>query len=135
MRGLKKICLLLASALLGTGVSAQNNAYGIDDECFALFLRAEAIAGVVPDEEFNLINDSLLHTVLAMNDKKAQVLYYVERLKHIIASSPKGDDSRIRKAFEELKTISLSYGYRQYFYYAYELVQNYFLTTKGAARL
>ena len=110
--------------LTAVTVSAQNNAYDIDDECYALFQRAEALAGTVSDEQFNQVNDSLLHTALAKGDKKAQVLYYVERLKHITRS--KGDESLVLKAFEELKTISLSYGYKQYFYYAYELVQNYY---------
>ena len=133
MKGLKTIILLLLSAFSGISVSAQNNPYSIDDECYALFLRAEAAAGAVSDAEFNQINDSLLHTALSKNDRKAQVLYYVERLKHTIHSTPKGsgvDDSQIRKAFEELKTISLANGYRQYYYYAYELVQNYYYNNR-----
>ena len=125
MRRILKISLFLALFLSGVHVSAQNNAYGIDDECYALFLRAEAIAGSVTDNEFNLVNDSLLHTALAKNDRKAQVLYYVERLKNATRTTPK-DEARILKAFEELKTMALSNNYRQYFYYAYELVQNYY---------
>jgi signal transduction histidine kinase len=83
------------------------------------------MAGFVSDEKFNAVNDSLLHTALAKKDDKAQVLYYVERLKHLNRSLEK-DETRILKAFEELKTISLSHGYKQYFYYAYELVQNFY---------
>lgn len=124
MRGLYKISLLLLLVLPAVSASAQNNAYGIDDECYALFLRTESLAGTVTDEQFNQVNDSLLHTALAKSDEKAQVLYYVERLKHIIRS--KSDEERILKAFEELKTISISHGYKQYFYYAYELLQNYY---------
>ena len=124
MRGLYKICLLLLLVLPAVSASAQNNAYGIDDECYALFQRTESLAGTVTDEQFNQVNDSLLHTALAKSDEKAQVLYYVERLKHIIRS--KSDEDRILNAFEELKTISISHGYKQYFYYAYELLQNYY---------
>ena len=119
------LCLCLMTISWGSKAWAQNNAYGIDDECYALFQRAEVIGGTVSDEEFNLVNDSLLHTALAKRDNKAQVLYYVERLKHL-NRSPVKDEERILKAFEELKTISLSYGYKQYFYYGYELVQNYY---------
>ena len=119
------LCLCLMTISWGSKAWAQNNAYGIDDECYVLFQRAEVLGGTVSDEEFNLVNDSLLHTALAKRDNKAQVLYYVERLKHL-NRSPVKDEERILKAFEELKTISLSYGYKQYFYYGYELVQNYY---------
>ena len=119
------LCLCLMMISWGSKAWAQNNAYGIDDECYVLFQRAEVLGGTVSDEEFNLVNDSLLHTALAKRDNKAQVLYYVERLKHL-NRSPVKDEERILKAFEELKTISLSYGYKQYFYYGYELVQNYY---------
>ena len=119
------ICFLLAATSSAVKTEAQNNPYGIDDECFVLFQRAETMAGFVSDEKFNAVNDSLLHTALAKKDDKAQVLYYVERLKHLNRSLEK-DETRILKAFEELKTISLSHGYKQYFYYAYELVQNFY---------
>jgi signal transduction histidine kinase len=130
MRGLSKIILSLLLILPAATASAQNNAYGIDDECYALFQRAESLAGAVTDEQFNLVNDSLLHTAIAKADEKAQVLYYVERLKQAIRS--KADEDRILNAFEELKIQSLSHGYRQYFYYAYELVQNYYYNTGRA---
>ena len=119
------ICFLLTVLASAVKTQAQNNPYGIDDECFVLFQRAETMAGFVSDEKFNAVNDSLLHTALAKKDDKAQVLYYVERLKHLNRSLEK-DETRILKAFEELKTISLSHGYKQYFYYAYELVQNFY---------
>ena len=125
MKGLFRILLLLLAVSSAIKTSAQNNPYGIDDECYALFQRAETLGGAVSDEEFNRVNDSLLQTALAKGDKKAQVIYYVERLKHL-NRGPIKDENRILKAFEELKTISLSYGYRQYYYYAYELVQNYY---------
>jgi len=125
MKGLLRIILLLVMVLPASFTSAQNNPYGIDDECYVLFQRAETLAGFVSDEEFNLINDSLLHTALSKRDNKAQVLYYVERVKHLNRRSIAFEE-RLLKAFEELKTISLSYGYKQYFYYGYELVQNFY---------
>ena len=125
MKGLLRIILLLVMVLPASFTSAQNNPYGIDDECYVLFQRAETLAGFVSDEEFNLVNDSLLHTALSKRDNKAQVLYYVERVKHLNRRSIKYEE-RLLKAFEELKTISLSFGYKQYFYYGYELVQNFY---------
>ena len=119
------LCLLLMTFSSAIKTHAQNNPYGIDDECYVLFQRAETLAGFVSDEEFNLVNDSLLHTALAKRDTKAQVLYYVERVKHL-NRGPIQNEERLLKAFEELKTISLSYGYKQYFYYGYELVQNFY---------
>ena len=125
MKGLSRIILLLAAVSWTSFAWAQNNAYGIDDECYVLFLKAENLGGTVSDDEFNLVNDSLLHTALAKRDNKAQVLYYVERLKHI-NHGPIEYENRVLKAFEELKTISLTYGYKQYYYYGYELVQNFY---------
>ena len=125
MKGLLRIILLLVAVSSAIKTSAQNNPYGIDDECYALFQKAENLAGVVSDEEFNLVNDSLLQTALAKGDNKAEVIHYVERLKHL-KSGPFSNEERVLKAFEELKAIALSYGYRQYFYYAYELVQNFY---------
>ena len=125
MKGLLRIILLLVAFSSAVKTSAQNNPYGIDDECYALFQKAENLAGVVSDEEFNLVNDSLLQTALAKGDNKAQVISYVERLKHL-NRGPFSNEERVLKAFEELKAIALSYGYRQYFYYAYELTQNFY---------
>ena len=125
MKRLLRIILLLVAVSSAIKTSAQNNPYGIDDECYALFQKAENLAGVVSDEEFNLVNDSLLQTALAKGDNKAEVIHYVERLKHL-KSGPFSNEERVLKAFEELKAIALTYGYRQYFYYAYELVQNFY---------
>ena len=119
------LCLCLMMISWGSKAWAQNNSYGIDDECYALFQRVESLAGGVSDEEFNLVNDSLLQTALAKGDNKAQVIYYVEWLKHL-NRGPFSNEERVLKAFEDLKAIALSYGYRQYFYYAYELTQNFY---------
>lgn len=125
MKGLFGFFMALMLLLPAVDVSAQNNAYHIDDDCYALFIRIEALAGTVSDEQFNLVNDSLFYTALAKNDEKAKVLYYVERLKHL-TRSPIKDESRILKAFDELKSVSVSHGFKQYFYYAYDLLQNYY---------
>jgi signal transduction histidine kinase len=128
MKGLLRLSLFLAFSVSAISVSAQNNAYGIDDECYVLFLRAESVAGTTDEHLFSQINDSLLQIALAKNDSKAQVLHYVERLKHATRTTPK-DETRILTAFEELKTVALDKNYKQYFYYAYELVQNYYFNS------
>ena len=74
MKGLFRIILLLLAVSSAIKTSAQNNPYGIDDECYELFQRVESLAGGVSDEEFNLVNDSLLQTALAQGDNKAQVV-------------------------------------------------------------
>ena len=131
MRVLFSFFLSLLLLLPTLGTSAQNNAYQIDDDCYRLFQRIEALAGTVSDEQFNLVNDSLLQTALARHDEKAQVLFYVERLKHS-TRSPLKDENRILKDFEKLKTVSSSLGYKQYFYYAYDLLQTYYYNNEKA---
>ena len=71
MKGLFRIILLLVAVSSAVNMSAQNNSYGIDDECYALFQRAEGLACGVSDEEFNLGNVSSLQTALAKADNKA----------------------------------------------------------------
>ena len=131
MRGLLKYFLALTLLLPAVRPLAQNNAYQIDDDCYRLFQRTETLAGSVSDDQFNLVNDSLMQAALARNDKKAQVLFYVGRLKHF-SRSPIKDENIILKAFEDLKTMSVSLGYKQYFYYAYDLLQNYYYNSGKA---
>lgn len=123
---------LLALFLLlftGAGASAQNNAYELDDSCYVLFRKAELSLGT---PEFQEINEQLLTRALSIGDRKAETLYYVEKLKHLTRSA-KGMhqtddayDQRVNAAHEQLLNISRRYGYPQYFYYSYELVETYY---------
>lgn len=123
--------LLLTVALLFAcllPLASQNNAYGLDDECFHWFSESERLVG---KEGFDKANEKLLHAAISKGDTKAQTLYYVERLKNLtntyISKSVTGaDDARVDKAMEELKSVASRLGYSQYFYYAYELAQNYY---------
>ena len=124
---------LLFAALLP--LAAQNNPYEINDECFPFFQQAELMVG---KEGFNEANDALMRMAIAKGDTKAQTLYYVEQLKNLtrvitrerrqagnrdITPQEEGD---VLKAMEELKDIARQLGYPQYYYYSYDLVQNFY---------
>lgn len=128
---MRRTLLAIVITVLGGALTAaaQNNPYKIDDKCYEYFQRAELLAG---KEGFQEVNDSLLMTARTVGDKKAETLYYVERLKNATKLIPSNtittdaQDLEILYLQEELKDASDKNGYPQYFYYSYELVQNYF---------
>ena len=126
---MRKIALTVVSCLLCGILAAQNNPYELNDECFAYFKEAEVLAGQPGFEEANA---GLLRTALLHDDTKAQTLYYVERLRHAIKLVPtqvlstEEQDAEILARQQELKDVADKFGYPQYFYYSYELVQSYF---------
>ena len=108
-------------------LSGQNDMYRLDEECYAYFQKADALVG---KDGFKAVNDTLLRLALQKEDTKAQTLFYVERLCHYIALARKEqNDELVDRAFEELKEVSLRLGYRQYYYYGYSLVHNYYYNT------
>jgi len=125
--------ILLLFTFLSAG--AQNNPFDIDDECYTCFMEVELQVGT---PNFRDANEKLLHKALEKGDTKAQTLYYVERLKHqlrVLRSKQRGieaddidpkDDELALKSMKELLTIARKFDYPQYYYYAYDLVQNYF---------
>lgn len=126
---MRKWIVTLASILvLLVPAAAQNNPYELDDDCYALFRKAESLVGKVGSEkEFDEVTTELLSTAVAKGDTKAQTLYYVERLKQ--ATHPakgKEDDAKVVSAHEMLKDVARKLGHIQYYYYSYELVQNYY---------
>ena len=135
---LKRI-LILTGLLLATALSApaQNNPYELDDECYALFLQCEQLAGT---EGFPSVAESLLAKAKEKNDTKAEVLYYIEILKHETKLVPnqtlttEEQDEKVLGLHETAKQKADELGYTQYFYYSYELVQNYFFNHKKEAR-
>ena len=134
MKRLPLLVALLFACLLP--LASQNNPYELNDECFRWFSEADALVG---KEGFDKANEQLLRVAISNGDTKAQTLYYVGRLKNLTNSlykkqTTKADDERVLKAMEELKEISSRLGYRQYFYYAYELVQTYFYNHKKPLR-
>lgn len=125
----KLIASLFALSLALFQASGQNNAYELNDECYKYFREAELLVG---KEGFDEANSALLHSAITHGDTKAQTLYYVERLKHACKLVPsqvlstQEQDDRILQMQEELKNVADEFGYPQYYYYSYELVQNYF---------
>ena len=128
---MRKTLLAIVLTVLGGALTAaaQNNPYQIDDKCYEYFKRAEMLIG---QEGFKEANDSLLLAAKAAGDKKAETLYYVDRLRNAIRAVPNhtpttdAQDLEILNMQEELKAIADKNGYPQYFYYSYEIVQNYF---------
>lgn len=135
---LKRI-LILTGLLLATALSApaQNNPYELDDECYALFRQCEQLAGT---EGFPSVAEALLAKAKEKNDAKAEVLYYIEILKHETKLVPnqtlttEEQDEKVLGLHETAKQKADELGYTQYFYYSYELVQNYFFNHKKEAR-
>lgn len=133
MKRIFLIALLVACVVLP--VRAQNNPYGLDDDCYELFQQAELFVG---KDGFQEANDALLSRAREKGDTKAETLYYVERLKHIsrtISRSKKNsgnkeltkeEESAAVKAMEDVKATARKYGYPQYFYYGYELLENFY---------
>ena len=122
---MRKVLLFLLGILLAAlPLTAQNNPYSIDDECYALFQQAEDLVG---KEEFDAVNEELLRVAREKGDTKSEVLYYVVRLKHVIRGKGKpGNDALVEAARQDLVRISKEKGYNQYYYYAYHLTTNYY---------
>ena len=122
---MRRIIIALAALVLAAlPLVAQNNPYELDDECYVLFQEAENLVGT---EEFDAVNEKFLRVAREKGDTKSEVLYYVERLKHVIRGRGKpGNDALVEAAQQELVRISKEKGYNQYYYYAYHLITNYY---------
>lgn len=133
-RKLLLLALFLAAFL---PLAGQNNPYQIDDECYAVFCECETKLGT---EECNALNEKMLSLAIQKDDKKAQVIYYVERLKNEARMVPTGvmtteeQDEKVLRYQEDLKAIADKLGFSQYYYYSYELVQTYFYNHKKPLR-
>ena len=126
---MKKILLLIIAFFAATAAAlAQNNSYQLDDECFEAYRQTELKAGT---PEFAAANAQLMKVAIEKGDTKAQTLYYVMALKdatrryRYLESTPETDKDVLQKT-DDLKKVAEKLGYIQYYYYAYELAQNYF---------
>ena len=122
---MRRIIIVLAALVLAAlPLAAQNNPYALDDECYVLFQEAENLVGT---EEFDAVNEEFLRVAREKGDAKSEVLYYVERLKHVIRGRGKpGNDALVEAAQQELVRVSKEKGYNQYYYYAYHGITNYY---------
>ena len=128
-------CLCLLAAL-GT-LAGQNNPYEIDDVCYAILQRVEAVVDDPSAEDFDEINADLLATAIERGDTKAQTLYYVFALRRICRVSVNVPleqrfqmNRRVDEAFHKLKEVAGEKGYTQYYYYAYDLAQTYYFDSR-----
>lgn len=135
---MRRLFLILGVLVMTVTASAQNNPYDLDDECYELFLQADNLAG---KDGFKDAGDALIHTALLKQDSKAQVLYYVCKLKDVakrpfnlpagaapdvVQAAFENRSKEVLAAHEELKSMSIKMGYEQYFYYSYSLTKNFF---------
>ena len=114
--------LLVLLAVVPLQLKAQNNPYEIDDSCYVYMRKADALIG---KEGFDEANASLLRKALEKGDKKAEVLYYVEKLRNA-CRLPSSTDESVLAIQEEVKAKGAEYGYYQYYYQSYQFVKNYY---------
>ena len=122
----KRLILLLFAILLGPLVRG-GNPYDIDDDCYTLLVQIDTLLG---QPGFNSVAERFLNLAVERGDRKAETLYYVESMKNL-TNTPRNRrtadwDDRIDAAFQKLRAISLETGYKQYYYFAYQLAQNYY---------
>lgn len=126
---MKRFWLITSLLFLSAALPAQNNPYGIDDECYVIYRKVESALGTAG---FSSINNQLLSKAIQKKDTKAQTLYYVERLKNAAElrqdqkTTSQKDDAEVLEYMEDLKRVASDLGQVQYFYYAYDIAQNYF---------
>ncbi|MBR4809335.1 MAG: HAMP domain-containing histidine kinase [Bacteroidales bacterium] len=127
---MKRLLVITALFALALTLRAQNNPYQIDDDCYAALRKAEQLEG---QPGFERANEALLQKALEEDDAKAQALYYVERLKNAVAllrdreSTTLKEDEEVLSYMEELKSVADGLGQSRYFYYAYDIAQQYFM--------
>ena len=116
---------------------AQNNPYEIDDACYAILQQAEAIVDDPAAEDFDALNQRLLDTAIERRDDKARTLHYVfalRRLCRVEENVPVDQRLQANKmvddAYDLLKDVARETGFTQYYYYAYDLAQNYYFDSR-----
>ncbi len=114
-------CLVMAFATASV-CYAQNNPYQIDDECYKYMTEADRLIG---KPGFDEQNEALLRTALLKEDKKAEVLYYVEKLRDN-TRRPDAGEQQILESQARLKEIAERYDYMQYYFQSYQFVKNYY---------
>lgn len=128
-------CLFLLAAVWPS--AAKNNPYEIDDVCYAILQRVEAVVDDPAAEDFDEISADLLATAIERGDTKAQTLYYVFALRRICrvgVNVPMEQrlqmNRQVDEAFDKLREVAREMGYTQYYYYSYDLAQNYYFDSQ-----
>lgn len=139
---MKRSTLIVLSAMLALApfsAGAEGNPYGIDQQCYEYFVMAENLVSDTSNEAFEVANEALLRRALECGDEKARTLYYVEELKRAtrFVRSDKDRDTvneMVEKTRMQLLDVAEETGYRQYYYYAYDLAQTYYVNSKQEVR-
>ena len=128
-------CLCLLAAVWPS--AAKNNPYEIDDVCYAILQRVEEVVDDPAAEDFDEISADLLATAIERGDTKAQTLYYVFALRRICrvgVNVPMEQrlqmNRQVDEAFDKLREVAREMGYTQYYYYSYDLAQNYYFDSR-----
>ena len=129
------VCSCLLAALWTS--AGQNNPYEIDDACYAILQQVEAVVDDPTAVAFDTFNDQLLETAIERGDAKARTLHYVFALRRVCRVSVDVPvEQRLQRnqlvdaAFDKLKEVAAETGLTQYYYYAYELAQNYYFDSR-----
>ena len=136
-----KVLLVFSLLSVFLPLAAQNNPYEIDDVCYECLQRAEQTVDDVVSDDFEQANARLLEQAIVRHDEKARTLYYVFALRRLCmkgeAAPPeerKKANEEVDLAFDVLRDVARETGLTQYYYYAYDLAQNYYFTTRQLSR-
>ena len=126
------LILALAAAL---PCFAEGNPYAIDQQCYEYFRMAENLVDDTSNNAFEVANDALLKRAVECGDEKARTLHFVGILKRATRLNRHNPDrlagnNAVEAARRQLMTVASETGYMQYFYYAYELAQTYYVNTR-----
>lgn len=130
---------LIAAIILGIAAAipcfAEGNPYSIDQQCYEYFSMAENLVDDLSNNAFEVANDALLKRAVECGDEKARTLHYVGILKRATRLNRHNPDrlagnNAVEAARRQLMTVASETGYMQYFYYAFELAQTYFVNTR-----
>ena len=128
-------CFCLLAAIWTS--AGQNNPYEIDDICYEFLQQAEAVVDDPAATEFDELNKQLLVSAMERGDTKAQTLHYVFALRRICrvgVNVPLDQrlqmNEKVDAAFDRLKEVAREKGYTQYYYYSYDLAQNYYFDSR-----
>ena len=130
--------LIIISAVLAfvfAPAMAQNNPYGVDDQCYEYFRMAESLINDLSNDAFNYANEALLKRATEVGDEKARTLHYVEKLKREcrvarLMENREEANARVEALRTQTVSVALETGYTQYLYYAYSLSETYYVNTR-----
>lgn len=133
---MKRLTLCISAIILLAlpSLRAQDNPYSIDNVCYEYFQICEALVGETSNDAFEIAAGAFLKRAQEVGDKKALAILSTCRLKRTIrfaremGNLDKANES-VEKQRRESMSVSLESGYIQYFYYAYELTQTYYINT------